>query len=94
MPASNTHQPSRQGSSAATVLVIAASHTVMEEFEGLHRVNHINDEIVYEQLKREPKALPRLVIKRKPISIFDYELDDFSFEGYEPHPRIVAPIAV
>jgi len=56
--------------------------------------NHITDEIVYEQLKREPKALPRLIIKRKPTSIFDYALDDFAFEGYEPHPRIVAPIAI
>lgn len=56
--------------------------------------NHITDEIVYEQLRREPRALPKLVIKRKPESIFDYELDDFSFEGYEPHPRIVAPIAI
>jgi thymidylate synthase len=56
--------------------------------------NHITDDIVYEQLKREPKPLPKLVIKRKPESIFDYQLDDFVFEGYEPHPRIVAPIAI
>ncbi len=56
--------------------------------------NHITDEIVYEQLRRQPRALPKLVIKRKPASIFDYELDDFVFEGYEPHPRIVAPIAI
>jgi thymidylate synthase len=56
--------------------------------------NHITDDIVYAQLGREPKALPKLVIKRKPASIFEYELDDFTFEGYEPHPRIVAPIAV
>src|SRR3954471_8916381 len=47
--------------------------------------NHITDEIVYEQLKREPKPLPKLVIKRKPESIFDYQLEDFIFEGYEPH---------
>lgn len=56
--------------------------------------NHITDDIVYEQLKREPKPLPKLVIKRKPESIFDYQLEDFVFEGYEPHPRIVAPIAI
>lgn len=56
--------------------------------------NHITDEIVYEQLRRQPRALPKLVIKRKPASIFDYELDDFVFEGYEPHPRIAAPIAI
>lgn len=56
--------------------------------------NHLTDEIVYEQLKREPRALPKLVIKRKPDSIFDYELEDFEFVGYEPHPTIKAPIAI
>ena len=56
--------------------------------------NHITDEIVYEQLNRAPKKLPKLIIKRHPGSIFDYQLEDFEFAGYEPHPRIVAPIAI
>ncbi len=56
--------------------------------------NHLTDEIVFEQLKREPRALPKLVIKRKPASIFDYELEDFEFEGYDPLPGIKAPIAI
>lgn len=56
--------------------------------------NHLNDSIVYEQLTRSPKKLPKLVIRRKPGSIFEYELEDFSFEGYEPYPKITAPIAV
>jgi thymidylate synthase len=56
--------------------------------------NHLTDDIVFEQLKREPRALPKLVIKRKPASIFDYELEDFEFEGYEPYPVIKAPIAI
>lgn len=56
--------------------------------------NHLTDEIVFEQLRREPRPLPRLVIKRRPASLFDYELEDFEFQGYEPYPRIVAPIAV
>ncbi|WP_375169855.1 thymidylate synthase [Marinobacter sp.] len=56
--------------------------------------NHLTDDIVFEQLKREPRALPKLVIKRKPASIFEYELEDFAFEGYEPHPVIKAPIAI
>ncbi|HSC67753.1 MAG TPA: thymidylate synthase [Cellvibrio sp.] len=56
--------------------------------------NHLTDEIVYAQLAREPKPLPKLRIARQPASIFDYQLEDFSFEGYDPHPRIVAPIAV
>lgn len=56
--------------------------------------NHLTDDIVFEQLKREPKALPKLVIKRKPDSIFDYELEDFEFQGYDPYPGIKAPIAI
>ncbi len=56
--------------------------------------NHLTDDIVFEQLKREPRALPTLVIKRKPESIFEYELEDFVFEGYDPHPGIKAPIAI
>ncbi len=56
--------------------------------------NHVTDDIVYAQLTREPRKLPRLRIKRQPASIFEYQLDDFEFEGYEPHPRIIAPIAV
>jgi thymidylate synthase len=56
--------------------------------------NHLTDEIVFEQLKREPRALPTLKIKRKPASIFDYEYEDFEIEGYDPHGLIRAPIAI
>ncbi|WP_322002545.1 thymidylate synthase [Marinobacter alexandrii] len=56
--------------------------------------NHLTDDIVFEQLKREPRGLPKLVIKRKPASIFEYELEDFELEGYEPYPVIKAPIAI
>jgi thymidylate synthase len=38
--------------------------------------------------------LPKLNIKRKPASIFDYQFDDFEFEGYQSHPAIKAPVAV
>jgi thymidylate synthase len=38
--------------------------------------------------------LPKLVIKRKPASLFDYEFDDFAIEGYDPHPPIKAPVAI
>jgi thymidylate synthase len=56
--------------------------------------NHLTDDIVYAQLQREPRALPRLLIRRRPPSLFDYKLDDFEFTGYDPHPAIRAPIAV
>ncbi|MFT7130211.1 MAG: thymidylate synthase [Gammaproteobacteria bacterium] len=56
--------------------------------------NHLTDDIAFEQLSREPRPLPRLKIKRKPGSIFDYTFEDFEFDSYDPHPLIRAPIAV
>jgi thymidylate synthase len=49
---------------------------------------------VREQLAREPRPLPKLVIKRKPSSIFDYRFEDFEIIGYDPHPPIKYPVAV
>lgn len=46
------------------------------------------------QLSREPRALPKLTIKRKPASLFDYRFEDFEITGYDPHPAIKAPIAI
>ncbi|MCZ0755128.1 thymidylate synthase [Anoxybacillus sp. J5B_2022] len=46
------------------------------------------------QLTREPRPLPKLIIKRKPDSIFEYEFDDFEIVDYDPHPHIKAPVAV
>ncbi|WP_339193785.1 thymidylate synthase [Paenibacillus sp. FSL P4-0176] len=54
--------------------------------------NHVDQ--VKTQLEREPYALPKLAIKRKPDSIFDYKFEDFEFENYQHHPGIKAPIAV
>ena len=46
------------------------------------------------QLTREPRPLPRLVLKDRGQAIDGYEPDDFAFEAYEPHPHIAAPVAV
>ena len=49
---------------------------------------------VREQLKRELRPLPKLIIKRKPASIFEYQFEDFEIVGYDPHPPIKYPVAV
>lgn len=46
------------------------------------------------QLAREIRTLPRLDIKRRPESIYDYAFEDFEIVGYDPHPSIAAPIAI
>ncbi|HWI50042.1 MAG TPA: thymidylate synthase [Rummeliibacillus sp.] len=54
--------------------------------------NHLNQ--VKEQLSRTPRALPKLVIKTDKDSIFEYDMADLAIEGYDPYPRIAAPISV
>lgn len=46
------------------------------------------------QLSREPRPYPKLIIKRRPDSIFDYNFEDFEIVDYDPWPAIKAPIAV
>lgn len=67
----------------------------VHSFGDLHLYrNHLTDAIVFEQLRREPRPLPRLIIHRRPPSLFDYDFADFEFIAYDPHPTIPAPIAV
>ncbi|WIB65657.1 thymidylate synthase [Curtobacterium sp. MCBD17_040] len=54
--------------------------------------NHV--EQVTTQLSREPYPLPKLVINRKPESIFDYQFEDFDIVDYRHHDPIAAPVAV
>lgn len=54
--------------------------------------NHVDQ--VKEQLSRELRPLPTLVINSNKKSLFDIELEDLIIEGYNPHPSIKAPIAV
>jgi thymidylate synthase len=54
--------------------------------------NHF--EQVRTQLARDARPWPRLVIRRRPASIFEYGFDDFEIAGYDPHPLIKAPVAV
>ena len=46
------------------------------------------------QLAREPLPLPRLAIRRRPPSVFDYAFEDFEFRDYQCHGAIRAPVAV
>ncbi|MEO6301058.1 MAG: thymidylate synthase [Paracoccaceae bacterium] len=54
--------------------------------------NHLDQAAT--QLARDPRPLPRLVIADRGQSLDGYEPEDFSFDGYDPHPHIAAPVAV
>lgn len=49
---------------------------------------------VAEQLKRMPTTMPWMIIRRKPDSIFEYNLEDFELVDYNPHPAIKYEVAV
>ncbi len=54
--------------------------------------NHL--EQVDLQLLRQPHALPQLILKRKPVSLFDYKFEDFEIVNYTAHPHIKGEVAV
>ena len=46
------------------------------------------------QLTRETRALPKMRLNPEIDDIFAFRFQDFSLEGYDPHPHIAAPVAV
>ncbi|MEO0575852.1 MAG: thymidylate synthase [Pseudomonadota bacterium] len=46
------------------------------------------------QLTRDSRSLPTLRFTRDVDSIFDYQMDDFAFDGYDPHPLIRGAVSV
>jgi len=55
-------------------------------------LNHM--EQVNKQLSREPKPYPKMELNTNVTDLFDFDFEDFTLEGYDPHPGIKAPVAV
>jgi thymidylate synthase len=67
--------------------------TFVHTFGDLHLyANHLEQARL--QLTREPRALPVMKLNPEIRGIHDFRFEDFSLEGYDPHPAIKAPIAV
>ena len=84
--------------SYALLTMMIAKECGLEPGEFVHTLgdahlylNHL--EQAEEQLSREPRKLPTMVLNPSVSSIFDYTFEDFTLEGYDPHPAIKAPLS-
>ena len=77
---------------AAQVAGLRAGEFVLTLGDAHLYLNHL--EQARQQVGREPKAFPRLRLNPAVKDIFGFAYEDFTLEGYEPHPAIKAPIAV
>ncbi len=85
--------------SYALLCMMIAHVTGLEPGEFIHTfgdahiyLNHMDQ--VHEQLSREPRPLPRMILNPDVKSIFDYDYDDFTLEGYDPWPLIKGVVSV
>lgn len=85
--------------SYALLLMMMAQVTGLKAGEFIHTLgdahiytNHFAQ--VDEQLSREPRSLPRMVINPDVKDILGFSYDDFRLEDYNPHPHIKATVAV
>lgn len=85
--------------SYALLLQMMAQVTGLKAGEFIHTLgdahiylNHIDQ--VKLQLTREPRPLPRMVLNPSINDLFDFEYEDFTLIGYDPHPHIKGEVAV
>ena len=85
--------------SYSLLLMMVAHVTGLEPGEFVHTFgdahiyrNHF--EQIREQLSREPRPLPRMVLNPEVKSIDDYKYEDLTLEGYDPWPAIKGVVSV
>jgi thymidylate synthase len=84
--------------SYALLTMMIAKECGLEPGEFIHTLGdaHLylnHQEQAKEQLSREPRRLPKMHLNPAVESIFDYKYEDFTLEGYDPHPAIKAPLS-
>ena len=85
--------------SYALLTLMMAQVTGLEPGEFIHTFGDAHLYLTHldqadEQLKRAPRALPRMEINPEVRSLFDFAYEDFKLVGYDPHPAIKAEVAV
>ncbi|MDA5387000.1 thymidylate synthase [Loigolactobacillus backii] len=85
--------------SYALLTALIAHETGLEAGEFIHTLgdahiykNHVNQ--IEEQLRREVRPAPTLVLNPDKQSIFDFDVSDIKVTNYDPQPAIKAPVAV
>ena len=85
--------------SYSMLLMMVAKVTNLVPYEFIHTMgdahiylNHL--EQVHTQLEREPRKLPKLLIKGNQKTIFDFKYEDFELVDYDPHPMIKGKVSV
>lgn len=85
--------------SYALLLMMTAQVTGLRPGEFIHTLgdahiykNHIEQARL--QLTRDPRPLPRMILNPAIRELSDFTYDDFTLEGYDPHPHIKATVSV
>lgn len=85
--------------SYALLLMMTAQVTGLRPGEFIHTLgdahiykNHIEQARL--QLTRDPRPLPRMILNPAVRELSDFTYDDFTLEGYDPHPHIKATVSV
>jgi thymidylate synthase len=85
--------------SYALLTIMVAQVTSLRPGEFIHTLgdahlylNHLEQARL--QLSREPKPLPAMKLNPEVKDLFAFRYEDFTLEGYEPHPHIKAEVAV
>ena len=67
--------------------------TFVHTFGDVHIYSNHHEQLE-EQLSRSPRPLPQMILNQKIKDIFEFKYEDFTLNGYDPHPLIRGKVAI